>query len=157
MTTTGAVSGPVAVATALAPADEQVVVLRVRGGDYAAPIGRVQEIIRVPVITAMPAAAPDVEGMINLRGRVLPVINLATRLRLGDAPRHREARVVVVDSEGGGVGLLVDGVSEVLRLPSSEIVPPSKVATDHGPTPIRGVAKLGERLILLLDLDVALG
>jgi purine-binding chemotaxis protein CheW len=137
--------------------DAQVVVLRVQGGDYAVPIHRVQEIVRVPEITRVPHAQPGVEGVINLRGRVLPVVDLAARLALGITLRDRSSRVVVVDGGSGSIGLLVDGVSEVLRVAASDVEPPSVTATGDGVTAVLGVAKLGERLVLLLDLDAALG
>ena len=94
--------------------------------------------------------------MINLRGRVLPVVDLASRLALGTTERARSARVVVVDGGSESIGLLVDGVSEVLRVGAADVEPPSASTTGHGPTAVLGVAKLGERLVLLLDLDVAL-
>jgi purine-binding chemotaxis protein CheW len=137
--------------------DAQVVVLRVQGGDYAVPIHRVQEIVRVPEITRVPHAQPGVEGVINLRGRVLPVVDLASRLALGITERARSARVVVVDGGTESIGLLVDGVSEVLRVSAADVEPPSATTTGDGPTAVLGVAKLGERLVLLLDLDAALG
>jgi purine-binding chemotaxis protein CheW len=136
--------------------DAQVVVLRVQGGDYAVPINRVQEIVRVPEITRVPHAQAGVEGVINLRGRVLPVVDLAARLALGITKRERSARVVVVDGGSESIGLLVDGVSEVLRVSAADIEPPSATTTGNGPTAVLGVAKLGERLVLLLDLDAAL-
>jgi purine-binding chemotaxis protein CheW len=136
--------------------DAQVVVLRVQGGDYAVPIHRVQEIVRVPEITRVPHAQPGVEGVINLRGRVLPVVDLASRLALGITERARSARVVVVDGGAESIGLLVDGVSEVLRVSAADVEQPSAITTGNGPTAVLGVAKLGERLVLLLDLDVAL-
>jgi purine-binding chemotaxis protein CheW len=137
--------------------DAQVVVLRVQGGDYAVPIHRVQEIVRVPEITRVPHAQPGVEGVINLRGRVLPVVDLAARLALGTTERARSARVVVVDGGTESIGLLVDGVSEVLRVAAVDVEPPSATTTGDGPTAVLGVAKLGDRLVLLLDLDAALG
>jgi purine-binding chemotaxis protein CheW len=137
--------------------DAQVVVLRVQGGDYAVPIHRVQEIVRVPEITRVPHAQPGVEGVINLRGRVLPVVDLASLLALGITERARSARVVVVDGGTESIGLLVDGVSEVLRVSAADVEPPSATTTGDGPTAVLGVAKLGERLVLLLDLDAALG
>jgi purine-binding chemotaxis protein CheW len=137
--------------------DAQVVVLRVQGGDYAVPIHRVQEIVRVPEITRVPHAQPGVEGVINLRGRVLPVVDLAARLALGITARDRSSRVVVVDGGSGSIGLLVDGVSEVLRVSAADVSPPSVTATGDGVTSVLGVAKLGDRLVLLLDLDAAIG
>jgi purine-binding chemotaxis protein CheW len=137
--------------------DAQFVVLRVQCGDYAVPIHRVQEIVRVPEITRVPHAQAGVEGVINLRGRVLPVVDLASRLALGTTEHARSARVVVVDGGSESIGLLVDGVSEVLRVSASDVEPPSATTSGNGPTAVLGVAKLGERLVLLLDLDAALG
>jgi purine-binding chemotaxis protein CheW len=150
---TGAVARPAAVASS----DGQVVVLRVHEGDYAVPIGRVQEIIRVPSITQVPGANHGVEGIINLRGQVVPVIDLGIRLGMGPSRRPREARVVVVDSGSERVGLLVDGVSEVLRINHGAVEPPSMMTVGDGPVAVEGIAKLNDRLVLLLDLDVALG
>src|ERR1700738_5722160 len=93
--------------------DAQVVILRVQGGDYAVPIHRVQEIVRVPEITRVPNAQAGVEGVINLRGRVLPVVDLAARLALGITQRERSARVVVVDGGSESIGVLLPGVSSV--------------------------------------------
>ncbi len=142
-----------AAAQAVARDDRQVVVLHVQDGDYAVPIARVQEIVRVPTITRVPNAAHGVEGVINLRGRVLPVLDLAARLGIGQVERNTSARVVVVEHGTSGIGLLVDGVSEVLRLSPEQVDPPSDV---DAAACIEGVAKVAERLILLLDLDATL-
>jgi purine-binding chemotaxis protein CheW len=129
----------------------------VQGGQYAVPIGRVQEIVRVPAITRLPRTQADVEGVINLRGHELPVIDLAKRLGLGVTELDRRARVVVVQRATDSVGLLVDGVSEVLRLRASDLEPPSQVEADAEAPPIHAVAKMDDRLILLLDLATVLG
>ncbi len=144
-------------ATSSPSTDDQVVVLHVGGSNYAVPIGRVQEIIRVPHLTPVPRAGVDIEGVINLRGRVLPVVNLGARLGLEPTARSREARVVIVDSDRGGVGLLVDGVSEVLRIAARDIEPPSAIMEGDGQHAIQGVAKLNDRLILLLELSAVVG
>jgi purine-binding chemotaxis protein CheW len=126
-------SAPPLASSAPAPfTDAQVVILRVQGGDYAVPIHRVQEIVRVPEITRVPHAQAGVEGVINLRGRVLPVVDLAARLALGTTERARSARVVVVDGGSESIGLLVDGVSEVLRVGSSDVEPPTATTTGDG-------------------------
>lgn len=137
----------------------QVVVLRIQNSEYALPIGRVQEIVRVPEITPLPEAPPGIEGLINLRGRVLPVVDLASRLGFGNVQHTRNARVVIV--KGGGdqmheVGLLVDSVSKVLRLAMDDVEPTSEIAAADSRALILGVAKMGAQLILLLDLDGAL-
>lgn len=152
--TTTTIASPVENGSA---SDEQVVVLRVGGGDYAVPIGGVQEIVRVPPITRVPNAHPSVEGVINLRGKVLPVVDLAARLGLGTAAGGRGARVVVVGEGAEAQGLLVDGVSEVLMIAATDVEPPSDVVSGPEQNAVRGVAKVGERLVLLLDLDTVVG
>ena len=145
------------VADDIATTYAQAVVLYVQDGQYAVPIGRVQEIVRVPEITRVPRAQADVEGVINLRGHVLPVVDLAKRLGLGATERDPQARVVVVQRAAGSVGLLVDGVSEVLRLSPSDLEPASQVESQAGAQAIQAVAKLDDRLILLLNLETVLG
>jgi purine-binding chemotaxis protein CheW len=81
---------------------------------------------------------------------------MASRLALGITERARSARVVVVDGGTESIGLLVDGVSEILRVSAADVEPPSVTTTGNGPTAVLGVAKLGDRLVLLLDLDAAL-
>ncbi len=145
--------------TDLAVAGSQVVVLRVHDNNYAVPIGRVQEIVRVPEITPLPEAPAGVEGIINLRGRVLPVVDLPARLGFGRAEQARAARVVVAkmaDGEKQDIGLLVDGVSKVLRISPEDVEPASEVAQNGHETLVQGVAKIDSRLVLLLDLDAAL-
>lgn len=139
--------------------NSQVVVLRVHDNNYAVPIGRVQEIVRVPEITPLPEAPTGVEGIINLRGHVLPVIDLPSRLGFGPAEQDRAARVVVAKMTGGekqDIGLLVDGVSKVLRLNPADVEPASDVAQNGHESLVHGVAKIDGHLVLLLDLDAAL-
>jgi purine-binding chemotaxis protein CheW len=95
--------------------------------------------------------------VINLRGRVLPGVKLAAHLALGVTERARSARVVVVDGGAESIGLRVDGVSEVLRVSAADMEPRSAKATRDTLTAVLGVAKLGERLVLLLDLDAVVG
>lgn len=135
---------------------DQVVILRVNDGDFAVPIKRVQEIVRVPALTRVPQAQVDVQGVINLRGQVLPVVDLGGRLGFGATEKTREARVVVVQRANDSVGLLVDGVSEVLRLSPQNVEPTSQETVSNGVSALYGVAKLDERLVLLLDLDATL-
>ncbi len=134
---------------------EQYVMLHTAGSAYAVPIARVQEIIRVPAITSVPRAAHDVEGVINLRGRILPVVNLSTRLGRLPTEASRTARIVVVEGALGSIGLLVEGVSEVLQLNDEEIAPASELAAEDQQL-LLGIARAGEQLILLLDLDATL-
>jgi len=113
----------------------------------------VQEIIRTPAITRLPRAPEFVEGIIDLRGKVIPVVDLRRRFGLEHGELGRAGRVVVVDVEGQIIGIMVDAVSEVLRVPTGAVEPPSSVVTTLESSYLRGIAKLDGRLIILLDLD----
>lgn len=133
--------------------DEQLVGLELAGELYGVEIGKIQEIIRMQPITTVPNGPAFVEGVTNLRGRVIPVMDLRKRfgLPVGDAG-HR-ARIVVAELGAHTVGLIVDAVSEVLRVSADAVEPPSSLVTTADSAYLRGVAKLGERLVLLLDLS----
>jgi len=138
-----------------AASDEaQLVGFRLGEEEYAVGISEVQEIIRVPEITRVPKAPSFVEGVINLRERVLPIISLRKRFALEDVEKTDSQRIMVVNIDGISTGMIVDSVSEVLRLPKDAIEPPppilSGLDTDH----LEGIGKMedGERLLLLLDL-----
>jgi len=113
----------------------------------------VREIMRMQNITKVPGAISYVEGVINLRGKVLPVLDLRKRLGLKVAEQTEESRIVIVDIADGEVGVIVDAVTEVLRVSNAAIdLPPCMVA--HGNSDyLRGIAKLTDRLIILLDLN----
>jgi purine-binding chemotaxis protein CheW len=117
----------------------------------------VQEIIRVAEITPVPRAPAAIKGVINLRGRIIPVIDLKRRLGLGEVESTRVARVVVVRLKDRLVGLLVDGASQVLKVPLSIIEPAPEEVVEIDANYIRGVAKLEKRLIILVDLVKILG
>jgi purine-binding chemotaxis protein CheW len=138
--------------TQLREAEEQLVVLELSREMYGVEIGRVQEIIRTPAITRLPQTPELVEGVINLRGKVIPVVDLRRHFGLEHVERGTAGRVVVVDVEGQIIGMVVDGVSEVLRVPAGAVDPPSPLVTNHESGYLRGIAKLDGRLILLLDL-----
>ena len=136
--------------------DEQVVVFDVASESYAVNIARVHEIIRLQQITVIPGAPACVEGVINLRGKVIPVLDLRKRFHLHADEHTRSSRIVVVEIGGQTLGLIVDGVSEVLRIPTDRIEPPSPLVTGLDSRYLRGIAKLDGRLIVLLDLDQVL-
>lgn len=139
-----------------ADAEEQLVVFELAAEVYGVDISRVQEIIRLPTITRLPRAPEFVEGVINLRGRVIPVVDLKRRFGLPAGERTRASRIVVVDVDNQTIGMVVDGVSEVLRVQAAAVEPPSPVVTTIESDYIRGIAKLEARLIILLDLDKVL-
>jgi purine-binding chemotaxis protein CheW len=140
-------------ATEVLVQEEQLVVFELTDEVYGVDISRVHEIIRMAQITRVPRAPDFVEGVINLRGKVIPVIDLQKRFGLGSGGRSKASRIVVVDVEDNTIGMIVDGVSEVLRLPVSAIEPPSPIVATIDSDYVRGIAKVEERLIILLDLD----
>ena len=134
-------------------ATEHVVTFFLAGEEYGVDVRLVQEIIRTSEITQVPRAPAFVKGVINLRGRIVPVVDLKRRLGLGEVDEGgRESRIVVANLKDRLVGLLVDGASQVLKVPVTtiEAAPEEVVAIDADY--IRGVAKLEKRLIILMDL-----
>ena len=131
----------------------QIVGMRIGRETLGLPISLVREIVRVPEITPVPNAPPHIEGVINLRGRIIAVIDLGKRF--GEAPieRSSKSRIVVVEMEERLVGLLVNSASEVLRISPTEIEAPQNVFPDEDMNYVTGVGKLKDRLIILLDLS----
>lgn len=137
--------------------ERQLVVFELANEHYGVDIAAVESIIKMQPITAVPQAPPFVEGITNLRGSVLPVMDLRKRfaLAIGGSNAeiaHDEKRIVVVSMDGMKIGMIVDAVSEVLRVQDEAIEPPPPMVTTINSAFITGVAKVGERLIILLDL-----
>ncbi len=130
----------------------QLVVFNVGKELYGVGIDSVQEIVRVPDVTEVPDSPIFLEGVINLRGRVVPVIDLRKRLRLNGAERTKSTRVLITGNGGNIVGLLVDSVSEVIKIQPDAIEDPPEMISAIGVEYITGVAKMEERLIILLDI-----
>jgi purine-binding chemotaxis protein CheW len=124
--------------------------------EFGAPIRQVREVVRVAEITRVPEAPPHMRGVMNLRGRVLPVVEIRSRLGLEPAVVTPRARVLVAEAHGRTLGLLVDAVRQVARVPADAVAPaPEEVLSAHTDY-ITGVARWDGRLIILLDLDKAL-
>jgi purine-binding chemotaxis protein CheW len=137
--------------------EKQLVVFQLSNERYGVDITFVDSIIRLQPVTAMPCAPDFIEGVTNLRGTVLPVIDLRRRFRLPVQEATKEARVVVAESGGAMVGMVVDAVLEVRKVPTEDIEPPSPLVTTVDSSFITGIAKVeDERLIILLDLDQVL-
>jgi|SRR3972149_2660032 len=135
----------------------QLVSFNLGNEEYAVDILKVQEINRMVEITSIPNAPSYVEGVINLRGKVIPVINLRKRFGLDSKEIDSHSRIMVVDV-GTTIGLIVDSVSEVLRLPSDTVEPPPPMTAGSGSAEyIKGVGKLADRLLILLDIEKLLG
>ncbi len=130
--------------------EEQLVIFQLNDQQYALPIQETQEIIRMSNITRVPNTKHYVEGIINLRGSIVPVINLNKRLNLPVSECSEDTRIIVVEQDGQKVGMIVDIVLEVGRFTDDEIEPPS-VAGDNVDY-LKGVVKKGEQLWLLLNL-----
>ncbi len=134
-------------------AEEHVVVFRLAEEFYALDIQTVQEIVRMQAITSIPGSDASVQGITNLRGRVVPVIDLRKRCGINAGEYTAETRIVVVSSTGGMAGLIVDAVSEVMRIPGEHVDLPSTIVSGPGSSHLRGTAKLGDRLVSLMDLE----
>jgi purine-binding chemotaxis protein CheW len=135
----------------------QLVTFTLRKEEYAVDILNVQEINRITEITQVPNAPFYVEGVINLRGKVMPVINLRKKFGLEDKETDDTSRIIIMDIQGVTNGLVVDSVSEVLRIPADIVEPPPPMSSDISSNFIKGVAKLEDRLIILIDIDMLLG
>ena len=135
----------------------QLVTFRIGEEEFGVDILAVQEIIRMMQITMVPRAPEFIEGVINLRGKVIPVINMRTRFNKPALDQDSNTRIVVMELENKIVGFLVDGVSEVLRIPESTVEDPPPVVAGIGSEYIRGIGKLDNRLLILLNLDNLLG
>lgn len=134
----------------------QLVSFEIAGEEFGVDILKVQEIIHVVDMTQVPSSPEFVEGVINLRGQIIPVINLRHRFGFPAREKDRQTRIVVVELASKTVGFLVDRVQEVLRVETTVIEPPPELVTNITTQYITGVAKLEGRLLILLDLDAVL-
>ena len=134
-------------------AERQLVVFDLAGEVYGVNIGTVREIIRMQDITHVPNAPDYVEGVINLRSRIIPIVDLRKRFGVTTKEITPESRIVVVDIAGEDIGMMVDAVREVLRINENSIEQASAIVTTSDSYYIQGIANLGERLLILLDLD----
>jgi purine-binding chemotaxis protein CheW len=146
-------AAPVQDQRAAVEATEHLVTFYLDREEYGVDVRQVQEIRRVGDITSVPRAPEFVRGVINLRGRILPVLDLKRKLGLGEVAASRAARIVVVRVRERILGLLVDGASQVPKIPVSRIEAAPEEVVERGGDYIRGVAKLDDRLIILVDLE----
>lgn len=130
----------------------QIVSFTLGAEEFAVDILLVQEINRMVEITSVPRAPGFVKGVINLRGKIVPVLDLRERFGFPCAESTAQSRIMVVRVENRVFGLLVDSVSEVLRLPVAAIEPPPALAAGIGAAYIKGVGRIEDRLLILLDL-----
>lgn len=136
--------------------EKQFVVFQLSKETYGVDIGQVSEIITMQQITKVPHTIEFIEGIINLRGRVIPVVDLRKRFGLAHDEITRNTRIVVIEIGGNTLGMIVDGVSEVLRISSDVVEAPPPAITNVDADYLDGVAKLEDRLIILLNLEKVL-
>jgi len=131
--------------------DIQVVVFRVGGQEFAFNVFHVQRILRYQAPAPLPRAPAFLEGVIQVQGAVVPVIDLRKRFELKQAPQREETRTMVLESEGLVVGVVVDAVLEVLRVAAAAVTPPPAVVKGLAAEYIQGIITAGTRTVILLQ------
>ncbi|MBI1336545.1 MAG: chemotaxis protein CheW [Phycisphaera sp.] len=133
----------------------QLVSFVVGNEEFAIPILSVQEINRMMQITRVPQSPPFIEGVINLRGKIIPVMDLRKRfgMKAGDAGNDNDNRIIVVEVASRVIGFTVDRVNEVLRIGSEIVEPPPSMVAGVESDYVEGVGKLDDRLLILLNLE----
>ena len=132
--------------------DLQIVGFRIGDETYGVRISAVREIVRVPAITAVPNAPDYIEGVINLRGKIIPVMDLRKRFGIKDVEPNKKNRILVVELENKVLGLIVNSASEVLKIPPADIEMPNTMFQEGEVSYVTGVGKLHGRLVILLDI-----
>lgn len=131
----------------------QLVSFMVGTEEFAIPILAVQEINRMMQITRVPGSPAFIEGVINLRGKIIPVLNLRKRFGMNPVEQSNDARIIVVEVSNRVIGFTVDRVNEVLRIPADIVEPPPTMVCGVDSDYVQGVGKLEDRLLILLNLD----
>jgi purine-binding chemotaxis protein CheW len=131
----------------------QLVTFKLENEEFGVDILRVQEINRMMNITKIPNAPVFIEGVINLRGKIIPIVDLRKRLGFRDGGYDKSTRIIVVELEGLVLGFIVDSVSEVLRINENTVEPPPSIVSGIDSEYIEGVGKLDDRLLILLELN----
>ena len=134
----------------------QVVSFRLSNEEYGVDIAQVQEIIRMVEVTHVPRAPHFMEGVINLRGQLIPIIDLRTRFGMPRIASTKSTRIVVTDIGNKRVGIVVDSVSEVLNIPIENVEDAPEMIAGVGTEYIQGVGKMNDRLIIMLDLTMVI-
>ncbi|WP_407356884.1 chemotaxis protein CheW [Methanolobus sp. WCC5] len=132
----------------------QLVICQLASEEFGIEISRVKEIIRIPDITKIPQVPDYVEGIINLRSSIIPIINLAKRFSLDHVEKTDDSRIIVVEIGSLVAGMVVDAVAEVLSISGEDIEPaPDVIVSKVTDRYIMGVGKINDRLLILLDID----
>ena len=132
--------------------ENQIVVFELGSECYGVQISAVESIIRMQPVTRIPHSPQFVEGVTNLRGKVLPVVDLRKRFSLETQRETNNSRIIVVNVNDMVIGMIVDAVSEVLTIQDQMVEPPPSITASIDSAFIKGIAKIGERLVILLDL-----
>jgi purine-binding chemotaxis protein CheW len=132
--------------------ENQIVIFELGTEHFGVDIARVESIIKMQPITQLPHVPEFVEGVTNLRGKVLPVIDLRKRFGLPSQEADKNSRIIVVNIDQTEVGMIVDQVSEVLTVPEGAVEPAPAITSSVDSAFITGIAKLDQRLVILLDL-----
>lgn len=133
--------------------ERQLVVFRLYGEEFGVEITKVREIIKPREITKLPHTADFIQGVTNLRGEVIPVIDLRLRFGVETTELTESSRIIIVDINDNRVGLTVDDVAEVLRISEADIDPPPRMVAGLKAEYLQGIGKIGNRLLILLDVD----
>jgi purine-binding chemotaxis protein CheW len=134
----------------------KVIAFRLKDEEYALPVQYVRSIEKIQHITRVPRTAHYVKGVINLRGVVTPIIDLRERFGFPSVPYSEQTRIIIVSIEDMEVGLIVDAANDVLDIPASSVEPPPEAIGAVEADYIHGVAKVGRRLLILLNLEKVL-
>ena len=132
---------------------KQLISFTVASEEYGFELFRVKEVIRMRQITWLPKAPACVKGIINLRGDVVPIVDLRERFGLAAREQTAMTRVIVVEMEGTLVGIVVDFVSQVVRIPADQFEPPPAIMGAGARDLVNAVAKMSDRLIIIIDVD----
>lgn len=131
----------------------QMVAFKLENEEFAVDIHKVREVLKMTRVTPLPQAAHFLEGVINLRGEVIPVVDLRKRFELPVGKRDEQTRIIIVEILDSKVGLIVDSVTEVLRFSSDAIQPPPTRIAGTRTDLIEGVGKIDDRLLIILNLE----
>lgn len=130
-----------------------LVTFRLGSGEYAIDIMQAKEIIKMEKITLIPNAPYFVEGVINLRGNIIPIIDLKKRFNLEESEGDKNTGIIIAKIEDVDMGIMIDSISKVVSMPNSDIQPPPSMLQGIGQRYIKGVGKMEDKLLVVLDLD----
>ncbi len=133
--------------------EEQMVAFKLEREEFAVSIHQVREVLKMTPVTPLPQSAQFIEGVINLRGEIIPVVDLRKRFEMPAGERNEQTRIIIVEIEDSDVGIIVDSVTEVLRLPSKAMKPPPRSVVGTRTDLIKGVGKIDDRLLIILNLE----